>query len=544
MKKFLRLIVLLPLLIGCDREHIKRPNILLILADDMGYSDLGSFGSEISTPNLDGLAASGVRMTNFYAAAACSPTRTMLLSGADSHRAGMGTMFGDQAPNQLNQPGYEGYLNHDVVTIATLLQDADYNTYMTGKWHLGNTEELSPKARGFDQSFVLLQGGAGHFDDTTMMIAFEKAWFRENEKRVDLPENFFSSEFYTDKMIEYIKTNEGDDKPFFAYLAYTAPHWPLQAPEDYIKKYEGMYDEGYAALKEKRLRAMKELGIVKPDVKITPPTYPSAENWENLSDEQQKIKKREMEIYAAMVDNMDYHIGRVLDYLEKSGQRDNTIVIFMSDNGAYGAHPGNSSAFPQDWIDANFDNSYDNMGKIGSYIHYGPHWAEASTAPSRLFKGFSTEGGIKVPAIINYPEKMRNFKDQFSDEFMTILDLAPTFLELAETKHPGTNFKGKDIYPLIGKSALAFLEGRTDKIHNEDFVVAWELNGRAAIRKGDWKIIKIPGRFGTGDWELFNLKDDPGETNDLSVQNAKKLEELLQEWNKYVETNGVIMVSD
>jgi len=547
MKNIISFLFFLPLLVGCDsdqNERNARPNILLIMADDMGYSDIASFGSEISTPNLDRLAMDGVRMSNFHAAAACSPTRSMLLSGADSHRAGMGTMYNDQVANQLGQPGYEGYMNEDVVSISTLLQDAGYNTYMTGKWHLGYTEDQSPKVRGFDQSFALLQGGSGHFDDRALMVDFEKSWFMDNGIRAEWPSGYFSSEFYTDKMIDYMKMGEEDDKPYFGYLAYTAPHWPLQVPDDYIDKYAGKYDDGYAALTDARIKSMQDLGIVKPGVKTLPPIYPEQENWSNLSEEQKKIKSREMEIYASMVDNMDFHIGRVLDYLEKSGQRENTIIIFMSDNGAAGAGPGQARAFPQEWIDANFDNSFDNMGKINSYIYYGPHWAQASSAPSRLFKGFPTQGGIKVPAIINYQGKIGGREGQFSDEFMTILDLAPTFLELAGTKHPGTSYKGRAVFPHIGTSAVSFLNGSSEKLHDEEDVVVWELNSRIGVRKGDWKIVKIPGRFGTGEWELFNLANDPGEVNDLSGENTEKMAELIAAWDKYVTDNGIIMASE
>lgn len=546
MKYIFSLILILPLLSACGNDQVipdKRPNILLILADDMGYSDIGSFGGEISTPTLDKLASGGVRMSNFYAAAACSPTRSMLLSGVDSHRAGLGTMFNDQAANQLNQPGYEGYLNYDVVSIAALLKDVDYHTYMTGKWHLGNTEELSPAARGFEKSFALLQGGAGHFDDRTLMVDFEKSWFRENGKRAELPDDFYSTAFYTDKMIEYMKNDQDDDKPFFAYLAYTAPHWPLQAPPEYIDKYKGKYDAGYGELSKSRLKSMQKLGLVKEDIEMLAPIYPQEQYWENLSPEQQKIDRREMEIYAAMIDNMDYNIGRMLEYLDKTGQRDNTIIIFMSDNGPAGAGPGQARAFPQSWIDANFDNSYENMGKINSYIYYGPHWAQATVAPSRLFKGFPTEGGIKVPVIINYPRLNEKLTGQFSDQFMSILDLAPTFLELAQTKHPGTQYMGRDVYPHIGTSALSFIEGRVDKIHDDDKVFGWELHSRIGIRKGDWKLIKIPGRFGNGGWELYNIENDPGEFNDLSQQNEQKLAELIIEWNDYMDDNGVIMAT-
>ena len=481
-------------------------------------------------------------MSNLYAAAACSPTRTILLGGADSHRGGMGTMFNDQAPNQLGQPGYEGYMNHDVVSVATLLQDAGYNTYMTGKWHLGYEEDQSPKARGFERSFGLLQGGSSHFDDAPMTVDHNTSWFREDGEMVGLPDDFFSSEFYTDKMIDYMKSDEQDGKPFFAYLAYTAPHWPLQAPDEYLDKYKGKYDAGYEDLTEKRLKSLQSIGLIKEGLEKPAPAYPATENWENLSYEQKKIDAREMEIYAAMVDNMDFHIGRVLEYLAASGQRDNTIIIFMSDNGAAGFGPGMARAFPQEWIDSNFDNSFDNMGKKGSYIYHGPHWARAMSAPSRMFKGFSTEGGLKVPGIINWGDKLAvETGSGFNDQFVTVHDLPVTFLDLAKTQHPGTTYKGREVHPYVGTSILPYLNGETDSIHGSEYVVAWELNNRMAVRKGAWKIIKIPGKYGTGDWELFNIEDDPGERNDLSTQNPEKRTELIAHWDSYAAKNGVII---
>lgn len=551
LKKLLALMALPLFITSCgDNENIpdvktldeKRPNILLIVADDMGYSDIGAFGGEIATPNLDQLAAGGLKMSNFYAASACSPTRSMLLGGVGSHLAGMGTMYNDQAPSQLGQPGYEGYMNMDVVSVSSLLQDAGYHTYMTGKWHLGYEDDQAPNSRGFEKSYALLQGGSAHFNDDPMTVDHDTSWFREDGIRVKYPDNVFSSQFYTDKMIDYMKSGEADEKPFFAYLAYTAPHWPLQAPDDYRDKYKGKYDEGYGALSKKRLKSMEEIGLIKSGLSAPKPVYPETENWENISDEQKKIDVREMEIYAAMVDNMDFHIGRVLEYLEVSGQRDNTIIIFMSDNGAAGFGPGMASAFPKEWIDSNFDNSYDNMGKKGSYIYYGPHWAQATTAPSRLFKGFSSEGGIKVPGIINFKGKLVPELGAFNDQFMTVLDLAPTFLDLANTEHPGARYKGRDVHPYIGKSIMPYLTGEQQRVHSDNDTVSWELNRRIAVRKGDWKLIKIPGAFGTGEWELFNIKHDPGESNDLSSVEQAKLSELVSEWEVYVKENGVIMV--
>ena len=550
MKKVLALFLTSLLLVACSEAKIEpnvatptetRPNILLIVADDLGYSDIGAFGGEILTPNLDALAAGGLKMSNFYAAAACSPSRTMLLGGADSHVAGMGTMFNDQAANQLGQPGYEGYLNHNVVTVSSLLLDAGYHTYMTGKWHLGYDDDQSPAARGFERSFALLQGGAGHFDDSAMTVDHDTSWYREDGVRTELPDDFFSSRFYTDKILEYIRSGEDDDKPFFAYLAYTAPHWPLQAPAETIDKYRGQYDDGYDALAEKRLMSLEQIGLIERGHIAPEQAYPETESWNNLSDEQKKIDAREMETYAAMVDNMDYHIGRVLDYLDASGQRDNTIVIFISDNGAQGFGPGMARAFPQDWIDENFDTSFENIGKINSYAYLGPHWARASTAPMRMFKGFSSDGGLKVPAIISYPGKLEARSGTFINQFTTVLDLPATFLDIAKTKHPGTSYKGRQVHPYTGISILPFLNGESEIIHEPDDVVAWELNNSRAVRKGDWKIILLPGRFGTGDWELFNIKNDPAERIDLSKAEPEKRSEMIAEWEKYARNNGVII---
>ncbi len=538
------------LLSGCGNDvdnrvenisEVGRPNILLIIADDLGYSDIGPFGGEISTPNLDKLAADGIKLSNFYAAAACSPTRTMLLGGADSHVGGMGTMYNDQAANQIGQPGYEGYMNDRVVTVSNLLKDAGYHTYISGKWHLGYEDDQSAFARGFEQTFTILQGGGHHFNDAPMTTQHDRSWYRENGKRVSWPEGAFSSEFYTDKMISFIESNKDDGKPFFAYLSYTAPHWPLQAPDEYLDKYKGKYDAGYDDLALSRITSLEKLGLINQGHIAPDPAYPETESWENLSEEQKKIEAREMEIYAAMVDNMDYHIGRMIDYLETSGKLENTFIIFMSDNGAQGFGPGMGKAFPLDWIENNFDNSYENMGRENSYVYLGPHWARASSSPMRMFKGFSSEGGIKVPAIINFPGRFEENKGTFVDQLMTVHDLPVTFLDLAETSHPGKTYKGRDVAPYVGKSIVPFINGKTENVHDADDVLIWELNNRIAIRKGDWKMIRIPGRFGTGDWELFNIKNDPAERHDLSAENPDIVTELAAEWDKYALKNGVIL---
>ncbi|MCL4157918.1 UNVERIFIED_CONTAM: hypothetical protein GTU68_002347, partial [Idotea baltica] len=292
-----------------------RPNFLLIVADDLGYTDLGVYGSEIETPNLDALARDGLILTDFHNQAVCAPTRAALLSGTDNRNAG-GAMH--QTPNQRDVPGYESYLNEDVVPFSEQLQNGGYNTYMAGKWHLGGESNQTPNARGFDRSFALMQGGASHYSDGRGMFANQRvAFYKENGESIDnttLPEDFYTSDFYTDYIINSIDQGNTEE-PWFAYLAFTAPHWPLQAPDEYVEKYKGVYDDGYEALRESRIESAKALGVIPANA----PTYPQLERlqgWDTLSDEEKAISAKEMEIYAGMVDSLDENVGRLIDHLK------------------------------------------------------------------------------------------------------------------------------------------------------------------------------------------------------------------------------------
>ena len=380
----------------------KRPNILLIVADDLGYTDLGAYGAEISTPNLDKLASGGVKMTSFYASPFCSPTRSMLLSGSDNHLVGFGDMSELMLPEQRGKPGYEGYLNERVVPVAQVLKDAGYRTAMAGKWHLGVKEEFSPATSGFEQSYAMVMGGASHWGDQSGIVAMDpdkppKAIYRENGKAIDIPrDGFYSSQAFTDKLLDYLKSGEKSGKPFFGYLAFTAPHWPLHAPEADIAKYEGRYKEGYDKLRKERLERMKRLGIVPADTAVYE-GHAYWPKWESLTPAQQEAEARRMTVYSAMVDHMDRQIGRVLDYLKARGELDNTFIFFMSDNGA----DGNSVydvGRTREWIEKDMDNSTANTGKPGSFIEYGPGWAQVGMTPFKLYKSFMYEGGISVPA--------------------------------------------------------------------------------------------------------------------------------------------------
>nr|WP_297402970.1 arylsulfatase [uncultured Marinobacter sp.] len=512
-------------------NNAEKPNFLLIMADDLGYSDIGAYGGEIETPTLDALADSGIRMTNFHTAPTCSPTRSMLLSGTDNHQAGIGNMAELLTAEQKGKPGYEGYLNDLVATLPEVLRDNGYSTSIAGKWHLGRTEELSPAERGFDHSWVLVQGGASHFDDGRAIIGVDPmAIYRENGKKVGVPDGFYSSDFYADKAIEYIKAS--GDKPFFTFLSFTAPHWPLQAPDPYIKKYEGRYDKGYDAIRQQRMDRMKEMGLIGHELSANVP-FDELPTWDELTKEQQKIEARKMEVYAAMVDSMDDNIERVMDHLRKTGELENTVVMFMSDNGADGNSP---EVLPRNeqWIASEFNNSFENIGRPDSYIWYGPQWGQVSAAPFPMWKGFPSEGGLRVPAIIDLPGNVD--KGRINHEFFHVMDIMPTFLELAGIEKPTSPYNGREIFEIQGLSMLPGLEGNAP----ENRVVGWELYGRSAVRKGNWKIRLLEAPYGPGQWQLFNLAEDPTETTDLAQEKPGKLKELVAEWDQYVSRNGVI----
>lgn len=537
--RYLILIILFCLFCSWEKKKIeKTPNIVLILADDLGFSDIGCFGSEIATPNIDALARNGQIFTNFYTAATCSPSRAMLLTGTDNHIAGFGNMA-EQVPNfpeQVGQPGYEGYLNDKVVSVAQLMKDAGYHTYIAGKWHLGMTPDQSPSAKGFERSFSLLDACANHFTPDTRANPF---W--EDGHFTQYPAGKYSNDLYTDKMIRFIKEDREDKKPFFLYAAYTSPHWPLQAPSEYIEKYHGVYDIGYDSLRSLRFHSLKQKGIVARDVLL--PELPAVKGnlytishrpllpWKSLNKSEQRIEARKMEIYAAMVDNLDYNIGRLIKYLKEIGEYDNTFFVFLSDNGP--------DVFDLNETPDKLD-PYPYMGTSNSFIAYGPQWAHASSAVNSFYKGYSAEGGIHCPLIVKMPFQQEG--KGIVTAFSTIMDLAPTFLDLAGAKYPSF-YRGRPITPYKGESLIPFLNKKKNYVHNEDYVMGWELFGRCAVRKGKWKITKIEPPFGKGVFELFDMEDDPTESHDLSAQYPDKYSEMLGHWKAYVKENGVILVN-
>jgi arylsulfatase A-like enzyme len=506
-----------------------RPNILLVVADDLGYSDIGAFGSEILTPNLDELAAGGMLLTNFYSGPTCSVTRSMLMTGMDSHVAGLGNMAETVADNQMGHPGYEGYLSERVDTVAEILKSAGYHTYMAGKWHLGMHPDRSPRSRGFEQSFAMLYGAGSHFSDMAGGDAHRHpVLYRDNGLLIDeLPDDFYSTTFYTDRIIEQIDSNVDDGRPFFAYLAYTAPHWPLQAPDSIIDKYRGAYDRGYDSVRQHRFAAQQKLGLF--DGSIQAPQRPGyVKPWVDLSDQERTYHARNMQIYAAMVDYMDTGIGRVIDYLDKRDQLDNTIIVFISDNGA--EHWDHSSAPPPIGEFAeNFDNSAENSGRQGSFVLYGSEWAHVSNTPFSRYKGTTYEGGIRSPAVISWPDKIAS--GQVSRAITHSSDWLPTFAELA----------GADTQNVSGKSLVGLLTGSVEQVRDGNEAVGMEIWGKRGIIANGYKLVSSGKPNELVDWELYNLQADPGEQIDLAQRQPEVFNSMLKHWNDYVANNNVIL---
>jgi len=534
----------------------EQPNILIVLADDMGYSDIGAFGSEIETPNIDGLARNGISFNNFHVGAACSPTRTMLMTGVDNHLAGLGNMVEIQADNQFGQPGYEGHLNESVVSVATLLRDGGYHTYMVGKWHLGQTETTIPHARGFDRSFALMESGADNWDQQPYMPMYEAVHYYDDDQEVALPtEDYFSTDYYTDRMIEYIGSNHEDGQPFFAYVAYQAVHYPHQAPVEYIDKYNGVYDRGWDALRAERLARQNELGVFSSDVEMAAQFDKTGiddwkiPDWDAMSDEEKQFSARKMQTYAGMVDNMDVNVGRILSYLEEIGEADNTLVIFLADNGADpnltpffpGWQPWYEENFPRTYID-DYDGDFSTVGQSGSFSWYGPGWAAHANTPNSGYKTFSSEGGLRVPFIAHLPGTIP--AGETNESFGFVKDIVPTLLEVAGLAVPGTTYNGRTIHAPTGTSMWSALTGQSMTIHDASEVIGYELAGSSAVFQGQYKLVLDLPPKGTGAWELYDMNADPAELNDLSAEYPDMVAELIQAYAQYESQNGVIPVPE
>ena len=526
--------------IGSNRS---KPNVVIILADDLGFSDIGCYGSEIHTPNLDRLAHEGVRFSQAYNTARCCPSRAALLTGLYPHQAGIGHMAGN-----LGTPAYQGYLRDDCVTIAEMMRDAGYRTWMTGKWHVGGNQapndpatwhpgtpdQPSPLDRGFDRFFGTL-GGAGSYYRPPILM--------DQTKFVTPQETKF---YYTNAIGEHacamIREAVEAKQPFFGYVAFTAPHWPLHAlPED-IERYRTRYRDGWDVLRAERHEALKHAGLLP----VTSALSPRDENvpaWTTLTPPQQEWESLRMATYAAMIDRMDQNIGRILDCLEKTGQRENTLVIFASDNG------GSEELLRDDGSNIaryNLPTSQGTRPRLGNisgltpgpedtFMSYGRGWANVSDSPFRQFKKWVHEGGIATPLIVNFPGYAAT-RGQIVSDPCHFIDLVPTILEFAAVRHPEM-FHGRAMTPLAGRSLLPAVTGRTALEPRPYF---WEHSGNRAVRVGDLKLVAD----NAGPWELYNLADDRTELHDLAASHPKEVAALAKRYEAWAQAVGVLNYSD
>lgn len=521
-----------------------RPNILLILADDLGFSDIQPYGSEISTPNLNELAAQGLRFSNYHTSASCAPTRAMLLTGVDSHRAGVANIAESLTASQAHSPFYRGTLNHNVITIATVLNDAGYHTYMAGKWHLGY-EDISqmPINRGFEQTVMMPFSGADNWSNKSYLPNYEKALWFENGEEITLPEDFYSSKFLVDKAIKQIDSNRQDGQPFFTYLSFQAVHMPVQAPREYTEKYLQTYQQGWTALRENRQQAVKSLGLIRADAPMK--TMNTTLDWDALSQEEQRYSSKRMAVYAGMVDAMDFHIGRLLQHLKDIGEYDNTVVIFTSDNGPEPNDPMTlSRLFPVFMKLNGYNNDYETLGEANSYNTIGLSFASAAASPLGHYKFHSGEGGMRVPMIIAGPALASQQQGQISNAKAYVKDLAATILEMAGTEHPGKTYQGDAIEPMTGKSLMPVVAGQAETVYSQEDIIAYEIGGNAALIKGDYKIVYNRGGSNDDLWHLYNIHTDPGETRPIESEQSIIFNELLSEYEAYVRDNGVLTVPE
>ncbi len=496
------------------------PNILYIVADDLGYTDIGPFGSEIPTPNLDELAFAGVRLTNFHTDSGCQQTRVMLMASQGS--AAALELIGNPMSGRRGN-----LLRRDWAVLPELLQDAGYTTFMTGKWDIGAGEGYTPATRGFDRSFVLVDASASHFAE----LFWEDPMPYEDDGvplRIDqLSEDFYATEYYTDKMLEFLKSHDGET-PWFAYVPYTTPHWPLQLPDDWLDRHAGRYDEGYEVLRAERYARARELGVI-PEGGNLDAFAPTAPPWSDLDPEMQRRQARAYEIYAGMVEYLDMSVGRLINYLRESGQLENTVVMFSSDHGASSGDAGLIESVAPRGV-PNRDNSLENFGRPGSFIGAGPGFAEAGSAPFRGHKGTRREGGLRAAAFIHYPAAIP--AGGVNGAFMTIMDVLPTFLDIAGTEHPGASiYKEREIKGIVGRSFWPHLTGQSATVHLPGDTAGWEADGSGALIRGDYKLFSdVDGNGVVTPWELYKIAEDPGESRDLAADHPELVAELAAEW--------------
>ncbi|MGB7396040.1 MAG: arylsulfatase [Pricia sp.] len=525
------LIALLILLLNSCKEkqgkvavaNDDRPNIVLIISDDMGYSDIAPYGGEIETPRLALLAENGLKFTQFYNAARCCPTRASLMTGTYPHQTGVGHMTNPPENPSRHDYGvseYQGFLNTSTVTVAEVLKEAGYRTLMTGKWHLGHKESTWPLQRGFDEFYGIIPGASDYFKPV-----HPRGITVNNDSVAITDPDYYTTDAFTDEAIQLINNprKEDADTPFFLYLAYTAPHWPLQAPQELIDKYKGKYGEGWQSIRKERYARMKEMGLIDSDWELTPQ---DSRDWESLDD----MKKEEMDLrmatYAAMVDRMDQNIGKLVDSLEATDQLENTVILFLNDNGACAefSELGNGPA--------------ENLKTRKGGITLGRAWANAANTPYREYKHWVHEGGIATPFIVHWSKGITMEKrGGIIREYGFLPDIMATCLELSGATYP-EEYNGNTILPFSGKSLVPLLKGDAGRVHTE--AIFWEHEGNKAVRLGKYKLVQLWEEDKEDNWELYDMEQDRTEMHNLIRKMPEKAEELISLYDDWAEKNKVL----
>jgi arylsulfatase A-like enzyme len=510
-------------------QHNQRPNIILILADDMGYSDIGCYGGEISTPNLDQLAAQGIRFTQFYNAARCCPSRASLLTGVYPHESGIGHM----THKVWSGPVYQGYLNNKTVTLAEVLGQNGYSTNMVGKWHVGTEEVAWPSNRGFHRfygihswvdSYYKVLGGCDIYEDGKIVLPASN----KLPEPVSESDDWYTTDVFTRKALEYIDKSVAEEKPFFLYTAYNSPHWPLEAPDSTIRKYLGKYNMGWKKLMQEKLIRMKKMGIMPENTEIP---YQEMPDWDSLSDSIKLDTEFRRAIYAAQIEDLDINIGRLVSHLKERGIFENTVIIFLSDNGC-SAEPEDND-FGYNWgknTRWNYNKWKYNSGRAGA--SQGRAWSIASNTPFRMYKKFIHEGGISTPLIVSYPAKISSPGSLVHTPGF-LPDIMATCIDLAGAKYPKTMGKSS-ITPLRGHSLVPIFE---NKPYNEHEFICWEHENHGGIREGDWKL--VTEKLENPVWELYNISVDRTEATNLATSYPEKVTELKAKWDKWAAEVGV-----
>ncbi|MBY0621316.1 arylsulfatase [Sphingomonas ursincola] len=504
------------------------PNFVVLLADDLALMDLGIYGGEARTPHIDALARRGRMFTRYYTSPLCSPSRAMLLTGLDNHRTGVSTIP-EVIPNEhIGKKGYSLRFEPGVTTIASRLRQRGYRTYMTGKWHLGHEEGDLPNSHGFDRSFVLDASGADNWEQKSYMPYYADAPWFEDGKPARLPKDFYSSRFLIDRMVDYL--GEGDQqKPFLAYIGFQAIHIPVQAPPEFTRKYRDTYREGWAAMRKARWERAQANGLIPKGAPLADPPK-GLRQWESLSREEQALFARNMAINAGMIEAMDHHIGRLVEHLKRTGQYDNTVFVFTSDNGPEPSNPLATSRTMQWWLDNNgYSVSADNWGGKGTYAFIGPEFANAAASPGAMFKFYSAEGGLHVPMIMAGPGIAPAAP---SAAMTTVSDIAPTLLAMAGGAADASAFDGRSLVPLLA--------GQADAVRTPETATGFEVSGNAALFKGSYKLVRNLKPYGDGIWRLYDIATDPGETRDLSRSDPAKFKEMMAEYRAYAKRNAVL----